>query len=128
MEIGRLNPVRGLRGRRPGKKGRSEEERQAQVFDLPVIREMQIQVRMRCCHQPARIVQVKITDDTKCRTAWLSPSAGEVPVGAITWASGLASSDKVKNVQAPRAAIPLLSVYPRDNLACVSQERSMRRF
>lgn len=131
MEIGKLNPVRGLRQRRPGKKGRSEEERQAQLFNLPVLREMQIKVRMRCYHQSAKLYKLRLqmipsADDTQESMALTL--GWEVPVGTIPWESGLAPSDKVKNVQAPRAAIPLLNIFPRENLARVNQERSTRRF
>lgn len=59
MEVGKLSTVGGLRERRPGKgtpkrKGRREEERQTQVPDLLVVREMQIKIRTRCYHQSAK--------------------------------------------------------------------------
>lgn len=59
MEVGKLSTVGGLRERRPGKetpkrKGRGEEERQTQVLDLQVVKEMQIKIRTICYHQSAK--------------------------------------------------------------------------
>lgn len=61
------------------------------------------------------------------RAAWFSRTAGEEQV-AVTWESSLALSTKVKHVQTPCPAIPLLGTYPRGNFAHVNQERSTRRF